>query len=426
MKEMKPLRIALAIQNAGNDLAEDVGPALLLKRIVRGLQEKGHSISVLRLMGREVWWHDDVDHLDRRRLAPLGWSGSRAFKLVESAARRLQGELKLPYFAWFDSFRFFEACQRGLKDFSLIHEYGGLFSVGTALACRRNGQPYVLTVEADAFLEKAVKGAPLRGLHELYARQAAKFTYRIADRIVTVSEQAKAHFVQAWGVSPEKIRVMQNGVDVQRFRPDQNHNSFGREYGLRTGAVVGFVGSFQHWHGLTGLLESFSRVIQEAPEARLLLVGDGPARTSVEQKVRELGLERSVTLTGLVSQDQVPEALAAMDVAVVPYPKLPMELWFSPMKLFEYMAAGKAIVATRDGQIAQVINDGINGILVEPGDTAGFARAIIRLIRSPAERRALGEQARKHAVEQHSMDAYIRRLEDIYLETIHEKNISRA
>jgi glycosyltransferase involved in cell wall biosynthesis len=99
---------------------------------------------------------------------------------------------------------------------------------------------------------------------------------------------------------------------------------------------------------------------------------------------------------------------------VLPYPELPGELWFSPLKLFEYMAAGKAIVASRAGQIAEILEDGQSGLLVAPGDVAAMGQAIVRLIADPALRQRLGDHARQQAVANHSWEQYIERLVQIY------------
>jgi glycosyltransferase involved in cell wall biosynthesis len=140
----------------------------------------------------------------------------------------------------------------------------------------------------------------------------------------------------------------------------------------------------------------------------------------VEQKIAELGLESAVIITGLAPQARVPQMLAAADIAVLPYPSLPRELWFSPLKLYEYMATGKAIVASRAGQIAEVIEDGHNGVLVTSGDVSELARALIGLLKNPAERARLGHNAHRQAVERHSWDQYVRRLEDLYLNVLLE------
>jgi starch synthase len=127
-----------------------------------------------------------------------------------------------------------------------------------------------------------------------------------------------------------------------------------------------------------------------------------------------LKLEKKVHITGYVAHEAMPTWLAAADVAVAPYPALPQELWFSPLKLYEYMAAGKAIVASAAGQIAEVIEDGHNGRLVRPGNVAELAQAIGELLDDPAGRQELGRAARQQAASQHSWQMYRQRLESLY------------
>jgi glycosyltransferase involved in cell wall biosynthesis len=389
-----------------------------VKNTLSGLKKNGHQVSCLRLRGRSVVGLEDIHDLESEWYAPLGLSGVRPYKLIESGVRRLQRELGLPYFALFDLCRFHEACYRCLPGHDLCHEHNGLFCAGAALACWRLKLPYILTFSSDPIFERGVVGNPLRGLHAQVAAWEARFTYNLASKIICVSEAAKRHLMEGWRVDGEKIVVMPNGVDAELFRPDYDARPARAELRLDDGPVIGFVGAFHPWHGLDLLVESFSRVLAVISTAKLLLVGDGRARPLVDQKIAEYGIESAVRITGLVPQERVPALLAAIDIAVLPYPKLPKELWFSPLKLYEYMAAGKAIVASRDGQIAQVIRSGHNGLLVDPGDVGGLAQTMIHLIRDPSERDRLGGNARRQAIERHSWDRYIRRLEEIYSSVI--------
>lgn len=413
------LRIAYAIQNVGGiNFHHDVGDTVPVKQTLLGLRRNGHQVTCLQLRGRAVAAFDDVADPESARLLPLGLSGTRPFLGLESGLRRLQKSLRLPYFAFFDTYRFYEVCYRRLPEYDLCHEHNGLFCIGAALVCRRLGLPYVLTFSADPLFERALGGRPLRGLHRLVAAWEARFTYQLARKIICVSEPAKRHLVNSWGVDHEKVTVMPNGVDLDLFRPGYDPRPIRAELGLNGEPVVGFAGGFQHWHGLEQLVESMAQIRTEFPDAKLLLVGDGRARPSLERKIAELGLESAVIITGLVPQRRVPEMLTVADVAVLPYPKLPKELWFSPLKLYEYMASGKAIVASRDGQITEVIQNGHNGLLVEAGNTAELAQATIKLFRDPAERTRLGHNARLQAVQQHSWEQYVKRLEEIYLSVL--------
>jgi glycosyltransferase involved in cell wall biosynthesis len=272
----------------------------------------------------------------------------------------------------------------------------------------------VLTVDADPLLELRVAGNPMRGLAAWMAAWEARLTHRLAARIICCSEAGKEHLMAAWQVDPAKVAVIPYAADVGLFTRSCDPQAARGRLGLRDEPVIMFVGSFQPWHGIEGLATCFAQVRATFPEARLVLVGDGPARGSVERRVAQLGIAHAVTFTGSVPHGEVAELLAAADVAAVPYPQLPQESWFSPLKLYEYMAAGKAIVASRSGQIAGVVQHDKTGLLVEPGDLDGFARAVVGLLGDPAKRRSLGDNARQQAVTRHSWKRYIEQLEDVY------------
>ncbi len=419
----KCLNIAYAIQNVGGiDFTRDVGDAVPVKYTLRGLGQAGHRVSCLMLRGRSVIGFDDISDSAKEWESPQGLAGTGPFRLLESGVRRLQRALSLPYFAFFDSYRFFEACLRCLPRYDLCHEHNGLFSVGTALACLCLRIPYVLTFSADPLLELNLSGKPLRSFHSLMAKWDAKLTFKLANKIICVSEPAKRHLVEHWQVDPGKITVMPNGVDVKLFGLKGDPQPARSRWGINREPLVTFVGGFQPWHGLDQLVEIFAQVLLELPAAKLLLVGDGPARPMVERKVAQLGLESSVLMTGILPHESIPEMLMISDVLTVPYPPLPKELWFSPLKLYESMAAGKAIVASKAGQIAEVIKTGLTGILVEPGDVEGFAQAVIELLKNPAERKRLGENARQQALRRHSWERYIERLIKIYWSVLGESS----
>jgi glycosyltransferase involved in cell wall biosynthesis len=412
---MEKLRILYTIQNVGGiDFSQDVGDTVPVKQTLQGLQDAEHKVKCLKLEGNIPRLFEDVQSFENATDASSGLTGTPFFRGIEGGMRRLQGELGIPYFAFFDSYRFKEACSRLLSEFDICHEHNGLFCGGSAWACSRVGFPYVLTFSADPILELDLVGRPLKGIHAWVAREEAKFTYNTAQRIICVSDPAKQHLVDMWRVNPEKISVMSNGVDLTLFGAQYDPSPVRSNYGLEGSPVVSFVGGFQPWHGIDLLVESFARILQEFPNCKLLLVGDGPDRINIERKIEELGISPNVIITGLVPQIQVPKILSTVDVAVIPYPELPKELWFSPLKLYEYMAAGKAIVASRSGQIADVIQDEYNGVLVKPGDVIGLADNIIKLLNNPDQRDWLGNNARQQAVERHSWEGYIRKLIELY------------
>ena len=414
-----PLRIAYALQNIGAvDFFQDVGDTVPVKQSLLGLQRAGHQVHCFRLRNRDVIRYDDVSQPEQIVHVPSGISETGLFKMGESGVRRLQKTLRLPYFAFFDAFRFYEACFRVLPAYDLCHEHNGLFCIGAAMVCKRLGLPYVLTFSADLFLERAFVGHPLKGIHAKIAAWQARYTYELAKKILCVSEPAKQHLVNTWQVNPEKIVVMPNGVDTHLFKPGEPARALHHQLGLNGHQVIAFVGGFQPWHGLEILVESFAQCLREVPHLKLLLVGDGRARESVEKAIQKFGVASQTIITGFVPLQQVPAYLSVSDLAVLPYPELPKELWFSPLKMYEYMSAGKAIVASRAGQIAEVIRDGENGLLVEPGDRTALARAMLRLLRNPDEKTRLGAVARQQAVDHHSWEQYVRKLEKVYRDAL--------
>lgn len=402
------MNIAYTLQSVSITPDQESGPALLIRQIVDGLRHNGHKVSFLFLRGREM-----VEQ-QSGRIIPLGLSGGQPFKTIESGFRRLQSELRLPYFGLFESFRFYQGCRNELANVALCHDYHTLFGLGSTLAARRSGRPLVLTVDADLLLERHLIGEPLKGLQGWLARHMAKFSFATADRLICVSEAAAQHFITQWAIDPAKIAVLPNGVNLQPFENSPAPAIARQQLGLAEGPTIMFVGSFQPWHGLETLLTSFAIVAGRFRTAQLILVGDGPVRPAISAKIAVLGLSAQVHLPGSVPNRQIPLWLAAADVVVAPYGRLPYTLWFSPLKLYEYMAAGKAIVASASGQIAEVIRPGHNGLLFEPDNVIQLAQAINDLLNDPAGRQQLGQNSRQQAIQQHSWQQYTHRLEQIY------------
>jgi len=408
------LRVAYAMQNVGVDLAAEVGQMMLIRQTIQGLEQRGHTVDLLNLQGRDVVAYPNLADLTQQQRLALGWSGKRPYQLMEGGLRRLHSLLRLPYLAGFDSRRFYEACLHALPNYQICHEYAGLLSVGAAYASQKTNTPYVLTVDADLLLEADVMGSPITGSRRKAAQWAASKSYKLADQIITVSDPTKENLVENWGVPAEKIKVIPNGVNIAHFQQPVDTKQVRAELGLGEAPIIMFVGGFQKWHGLDKLLEALALVTKILPEVRLLLVGDGPARPFVEENIHRLDLEKIVTITGFVPHARIPQLLALADVVTVPYPKLPQEMWFSPLKLYEYMAAGKAIVASSAGQIKNVMRHNENGLLVTPGDVTDLAQASLHLLQNEADRKRLGANAQREAETEHAWVRQIERLEQVY------------
>jgi glycosyltransferase involved in cell wall biosynthesis len=419
------LNIAHLFQGSSIRFSEPQAAQLHIYHTIRGLQRAGHEVTLLALQDRQVLRTKDLhvfksDKLLPRHYAPLGLSGTGMFKQFESGIRRLQSELHLPYLGLFDSFRMAEAGSINLKAFDLIHERFNLLALGGAWASRKLGIPFVLEVNADLLEQRKFKGNPERGLRRLFAVWATRMCFNTAAKIICISTGLKDHLKSTWNIEDSKMIVLPCAADTEAFGHTLNSEAVRRDLGLTNEPVVMWVGGFYPWHDLDLLLKSFSLVLQRHPNARLVLVGDGQTRQSIAQEVQKNGLRQAVIMTGAIAHADVPDMLSIADVAVVPSAPVSASRGGTgtPLKLFEYMAAGKAIVATALDEAIEVIQDGQNGLLVEAGDLNGFAKAMLTLINDPMERDRLGQNARRQAVEQYSWEVYTRRLEQIYLNVL--------
>ena len=221
---------------------------------------------------------------------------------------------------------------------------------------------------------------------------------RAADLVFVVSEVERRNLIEA-GVSPTKITVNPNGVDTDRFRPNCGGRETRRALGLDAQTVIGFVGTFGPWHGAPILAEAAKRVAFTEPGCHFVFVGNGEQRAQTETILKDSVVK--ATFTGRISHEKVPAYLDACDVLASPHVSSTdgSEFFGSPTKLFEYLAMGKGIVASRLGQVGQVVIDGENGLLVEPGDAEGLARAIETLASDRELRARLGAAARSTAIE---------------------------
>lgn len=227
-----------------------------------------------------------------------------------------------------------------------------------------------------------------------------RLNLRAADLLFVVSKVERRNLIDA-GVIPNKIMVNPNGVDTDRFRPDCGGREIRAALGVETKTVVGFVGTFGPWHGAPVLAEA-ARLVIPNTNCHFLFVGQGDQRAQTESIITSSQV--SATFTGRVSHDDVPAYLDACDILVSPHVPAAdgSEFFGSPTKLFEYLSMSKPVIASRLGQIADVIHDGENGLLIEPGDASALAGAIERLARDESFRGRLGTAGRQTVVERYT------------------------
>jgi glycosyltransferase involved in cell wall biosynthesis len=256
---------------------------------------------------------------------------------------------------------------------------------GSALEAAADlGLPGALEVNAP-LVEEAAR---FRGLKDVASwRKKERSALAGAQLLIVVSTALREHAV-ASGAVRQRITLIPNGVDLESFGRGGGPEVRAR-LGLGTEIVVGFAGSLKPWHGVRSLVDAMSGM---PPGYRLLVVGEGPERAALEQQASQIGVR--AIFTGAVPHAQVPGLLDAMDIAVAPFEPMP-DFYFSPLKVVEYMAAGLAIVATRQGDLPELLADA--GLLVPPGEVEGLRAALLRLGEDIELRRRLGTAARDRA-----------------------------
>jgi glycosyltransferase involved in cell wall biosynthesis len=228
---------------------------------------------------------------------------------------------------------------------------------------------------------------------------------RSAARIVVVSRVLRDDLIER-GIQPDRILVNPNAVDPNLFHPGLGRDSGRTKLGIEPGeVVVGFVGSFSLWHGIDVLRQAIARLLTSQPRCRLrfVLIGDGLLHSEMRSALAAYEKTQEVTFTGPLPPEKVVEYLDACDILVSPHIPMPdgSRFFGSPTKLFEYMAMGKAIVASRLDQLAEVLEHERTALLVTPGSREELEHAIIRLAMDSGEREALGAAARQAAIEHH-------------------------
>jgi glycosyltransferase involved in cell wall biosynthesis len=279
------------------------------------------------------------------------------------------------------------------KNIDVVYERYSLFNVAGLRFCKKNRIPFILEVNA-----------PLIGEAQKYRRlffpdtaaAVEKKLFENADHIIAVSGELKKYITDK--TPGASVTVVPNGVRFDHFASGESgdQGNGGGEF------IVGFLGSLKPWHGVEILIDSFARLAGDGDDCRLLIIGDNKKQDRyLEKRCRKRGIENRVTFTGAVDYVDIPEWLRKADVLVAPYPMID-DFYFSSLKVFEYMAAGKAIVASGIGQISSILTHGKTALLVRPGDLDSLTEALRKLKDDAGLRARLGERAQVEARLKHT------------------------
>jgi len=293
---------------------------------------------------------------------------------------------------------------RSINKFDVIYERYSLFNIAGLNFCRKYKIPHILEVNAP-LIGEALEYRQL-ALPKI-AHAVEKRLFENADHIIAVSNELKEYITDKYPDS--RVTMVPNGVRVDHFSSSgyKMNNMENDKF------TIGFLGSLKPWHGVEILIDSFASIADDQDHYRLLIIGDNKKTDGrLEKKCRELKINEKVTFTGAVEYDEIPKMLQRADVLVAPYPGLD-NFYFSSLKVFEYMAAGKAIVASNIGQISSVLTHEKTALMVPPGDLVALRIALEKLRNDPGLRRRLGERAQIEARTRHTWSQRADRILDI-------------
>ncbi len=308
----------------------------------------------------------------------------------------------------FSNFRLYNACRTRFKrktpDF--IYERYGLYGWAGAKLKARFSIP--LFVEVNTLLAETETAR----LHfPKLALWVEKMILNQADAIFCVSDILKSLIIKK-GINGNKIFVVPNGVDLTKFDRHLNGNETRRYYGMNGKIVVGFVGSIKKFYGIYTLLESARQILNSSDTFHFMLVGEGNEMPNLKERLKQGNMQNRFTLTGGIPHADIPKHIAAMDIAVAPYSKAePFHI--SAMKIFEYMAMAKPVIASAQGQIKDVVQHGINGFLIEPDDPDQLVNAILKLAHDHCERKNMGRNALS-AIQDYTWDKNAEKVMAVY------------
>lgn len=266
---------------------------------------------------------------------------------------------------------------------------------------QRNGRIWVFQTEALMYIEAKQERKAL--ILDGVAKQIELWAYRRCDVLACISETLRDILIQELDIPAEKIVLVPNGVDIDAINPKLHSPKR-----LYEDFTVGFVGSLYSWAGLDLLLKALYELRQEGYSIALSIVGDGVMRAEWEQLATDLNLLDCVSFVGQVSWQEVPQYISGFDIGFSGQIAIQdQKMYLSPMKLYEYMAMGKPVLASAFEDAERLIEPRKTGFLFEPGSKSDLKRALVESLECKATLVEMGRAARQEIERNHSWTARV-------------------
>jgi glycosyltransferase involved in cell wall biosynthesis len=369
------------------------GASVHVRELTGAFKRAGHRITLAaQLLNKSPWETPAAFDMPLLQIRPtVGASGAvQAFKEFNEtlgAENSLPGELRRILYNKELAEDLKRRFENDPPDF--IYERASIFATAGISLARHFKVPHILELNAPLAQEQSVYRTT--GFGDL-AAQAERWTLNQTDAVLVVSSELRKH-VLSLGVRPERIHIVPNGVDPAQFKPGKPDSKLRRKWKLNGAPVLGFVGGLRPWHGVEILPDLLARLNKSKRPIQLVIAGDGQLRSGLERQFKQRELLDHITFTGALPHEQLPGIIQQFDIALAPYPKHTHDFYFSPLKLFEYMACGIPVVAANLGQITEVISDGKTGLLYEPGQLDALANRCEKLLGDSRLRARIGAAA---------------------------------
>jgi glycosyltransferase involved in cell wall biosynthesis len=346
----------------------DGAEGIHIRSIVENLRALGHQVSVISLIGNTTEFrpsqNSKTGSLDRLKTLIPG---------------PLYEFLELVY-----NFKGFNMLNRAVVNLrpDLIYDRYAHHSFAAILAARRHRLPVILEVNSPYYIQK-------KQWEKLYfpalSRSSEKRILNAASHLLVVSTPLKK-IVMDYGVPGNKISVMPNGTDPAQFTPQVDGAKIIKNLGFENKTILGFVGILRTWHNLDNLVKVLQQINLQKMNSVMLFIGDGPCYEQLSTK----NDNKNIKFLGRIPHADIHRYIAAFDIAISPH----ATPYSSPMKILEYMAMEKAVLAPNMRNIQDLIADGETGILFEPDNFISFKEKLIKLIEDVNLRKEIGTKAR--------------------------------
>jgi glycosyltransferase involved in cell wall biosynthesis len=296
--------------------------------------------------------------------------------------------------------------KKDVEDYDLIHERFALLNIWSLFIVRDICAAYLLEVNSPLAEE-----IPYRFLRPL-AKRIRELQFKRCDGIITQTDTLKGILSN---FTDKPIFVVPNGVDPEKFTPAKSSQILRKKYAPKGEVLVAFIGAFMKWHGVHKIPEIAQKLSSKHKNVRFLVVGGGPMFGEVKKMCEGL---KNVVLTGSMDSEQIPEILASSDILIAPFDTSGYRIlerygfWWSPVKLFEYMASGKPVVSYDFEEVRNIVRDA--GLLAQPSNLGQFVECLSRLVEDENLRKRLGKRGRKIAEEEYSWANRAKQTIDVY------------